>query len=153
MFHLCPSSVDISPKFFQRISQSPTVFQWYLLIAWVSCSSFPAGLRVLTFHVPTAMFSLPLIFLIFGTPVAYLSPTSRCLTVGAVIVIPGCDRQWKAENLVGFCNWPITRCFIQNDSARLIIEHTTNLPYQATLTGRAIFMNVVCCSRDWRFEG
>ena len=68
------------------------MFQWYLLIAWVSCSSFPAGLRVLTFHVPTAMFSLPLIFLIFGTPVAYLSPTSRCLTVGAVIVIPGCDR-------------------------------------------------------------
>ena len=38
------------------------------------------------------MFSLPLIFLIFGTPVAYLSPTSRCLTVGTVIVIPGCDR-------------------------------------------------------------
>ena len=31
------------------------------------------------------MFSLPLIFLIFGTPVA-------CLTVGAVIVIPGCNR-------------------------------------------------------------
>ena len=27
------------------------------------------------------MFSLPLIFLIFGTPVACLSPTSRCLTV------------------------------------------------------------------------
>ena len=26
------------------------------------------------------MFSLPLIFLIFGTPVAYLSPTSRCQT-------------------------------------------------------------------------
>ena len=68
------------------------MFQWYLLIAWVSCSSFPAGLRVLTFHVPTAMFSLPLIFLIFGTPVAYLSPTSRCLTVGTVIVILGCDR-------------------------------------------------------------
>ena len=91
-YTLCPSSVDISPKFFQRISQSPTMFQWYLLIAWVSCSSFPAGLRVLTFNVPTAMFSLPLIFMIFGTPVAYLSPTSRCLTVGAVIVIPGCDR-------------------------------------------------------------
>ena len=31
-------------------------------------------------------------FFIFGTPVAYLSPTYRCLTVGAVIVIPGCDR-------------------------------------------------------------
>ena len=29
---------------------------------------------------------------VFGRPVAYLSPTSRCLTVGAVIVIPGCDR-------------------------------------------------------------
>ena len=26
--------------------------------------------------------------------------------------------QWKAENLAGFCNWPITRCFIQNDRAR-----------------------------------
>ena len=53
---------------------------------------FPSYLRVLTFHVLTAMFSLPLIVLIFGTPVAYLSPTSRCLTVGTVIVIPGCDR-------------------------------------------------------------
>ena len=28
------------------------------------------------------MVSLPLIFLVFDTPVAYLSPTSRCLTVG-----------------------------------------------------------------------
>ena len=34
--------------------------------------------------------------------------------------------QWKAENLAGFCYWPITRCFIQNDRARPIIEHTTN---------------------------
>ena len=45
-------------------------------------------------HIPcsTEMFSVPLIFLIFGTPMAYLSPTSRCLTVGAVIVISGCER-------------------------------------------------------------
>ena len=31
-------------------------------------------------------------FLDLWYTVAYLSPTSRCLTVGAVIVIPGCDR-------------------------------------------------------------
>ena len=53
-------------KVFQLILQSPTMGRWYLPTAWVSCSSFPAGLRVLTFHVPE-MFSLPLIFLIFGT--------------------------------------------------------------------------------------
>ena len=35
---------------------------------------------------------MPLIFFNFGTPVAYLSPMSRRLTGGAVIVIPGCDR-------------------------------------------------------------
>ena len=75
----------------------PNMFQWYLLIAWVSSSSFPADLRVLTSHVPTEMLSLPLIFFIFDlfifdTSVAHLSPTSRCLTVGAVIVLPGCDQ-------------------------------------------------------------
>ena len=37
---------------------------WYLSITWVSC-----WLSVLTFHVPTEMLSLPLIFFYFGTPV------------------------------------------------------------------------------------
>ena len=46
----------------------------------------------LTFHVPAEIFSLPLIYLIFGTPVEYLSPTSPGLTAGAVIVVSGCYR-------------------------------------------------------------
>ena len=32
----------------------------------------------------------------------------------------------------------MARCFIQNDRARLIIDHTKILPCQATLTGRAM---------------
>ena len=99
-YTLCPSS-DISPKYFQCISQSSTMFQWYLLIAWVSCSIFPAGLRVLTFHVPTAMFSLPLIFLIFGTPVTYLSPTSRCLTVVRIgVPVYSSKEQWLSDHII-----------------------------------------------------
>ena len=43
--------------------------------------------------------------------------------------------QWKAENLAGFCNWPITRCFIQNDRARLIIEHSTNFVLSGNIDG------------------
>ena len=43
--------------------------------------------------------------------------------------------QWKAENLAGFCNWPITRCFIQNDRARLIIERTTNFALSGNIDG------------------
>ena len=43
--------------------------------------------------------------------------------------------QWKAENLAGFCNWPITRCFIQNDRARLIIEHSTNFALSGNIDG------------------
>ena len=61
------------------------------------CSSFPAGLSVLTFHLPTEMLSLPLIFFNVGTPVA-----SCHLTVGAVIVIPGCDRSGINVLLVFF---------------------------------------------------
>ena len=68
------------------------MFQWYLSISWVSSSSFPANLRVLTFQVPIEMFSLPLIFLTFVPPVAYLSPMPQLLAVGAVIVKPGCDQ-------------------------------------------------------------
>ena len=41
-------------------------------------------------------------FLIFGISVAYLSPTSRCLTVGTVIVISGCDRSGIVVLLVFF---------------------------------------------------
>ena len=43
--------------------------------------------------------------------------------------------QWKAENLAGFCNWPITRCFIQNDRARLIIEHSTIFALSGIIDG------------------
>ena len=43
--------------------------------------------------------------------------------------------QWKAENLAGFCNWPVTRCFIQNDRARLIIEHTTIFALSGNIDG------------------
>ena len=80
-YTLCFSSDEISPKFFQRIRQSPSMFQRYPSILWVSSSSFPAGLRVLL-----------LIFLTFATPVAYLSPKPQCPAVGAVIVNQGYDR-------------------------------------------------------------
>ena len=43
--------------------------------------------------------------------------------------------QWKAENLAGFCNWPITRCSIQNNRARLIIDHTTNFALSGNIDG------------------
>ena len=43
--------------------------------------------------------------------------------------------QWKAQNLAGFCNWPVTRCFIQNDRARLIIEHSTNFALSGNIDG------------------
>ena len=43
--------------------------------------------------------------------------------------------QWKAENLAGFCNWPITRCFVQSDRARLIIEHSTNFALSGNIDG------------------
>ena len=66
--------------------------QWYLSILWISCSSLPADIRVLTFQVPIEMFSLPLIFLTFETRVAHLSPTPQCPLVCAVIFNPGCSR-------------------------------------------------------------
>ena len=47
--------------------------------------------------------------------------------------------QWKAENFAGFCNWPITRCFVQNDRARLIIEHTTNFALSGNIDGPCNF--------------
>ena len=68
------------------------MFQRYISISWGSSSSFPAGLRVLIFQVPIEMFSLPLIFLTFVPPVAYLSPTPQWLAVGGVIINPACDR-------------------------------------------------------------
>ena len=65
--------------------------------------------------------------------------------------------QWKAKSLAGFRNWPITRCFIQNDRARPIIEHTIQiLPYQATLTGRAIsdmiMMKIKVAANEWKYR-
>ena len=53
---LWPSGVDVSPKFFQRTSQSPRMFHWYLFISCVSSSTFPAALSDLTFQVPIVMF-------------------------------------------------------------------------------------------------
>ena len=37
-----------------------------------------------------------------------------------------CGSQWKAEKLGAFWHWPITRCFIKSDRAKLIIEHSIN---------------------------
>ena len=56
------SSVVVSPKFFQLISQSPRMFHMYLSISCVSSWSFPAALSVLVFHVPMVMLSLPRVF-------------------------------------------------------------------------------------------
>ena len=54
--------------------------------------------------------------------------------------------QWNAENLSGLCNWPITRCFIQNDRAslRLIIEQTTNFALSGNFDG----LCNTCTSRE-----
>ena len=41
--------------FFQRTSQSPNMFHWYLFISCVSSSTFPAALSDLTFQVPIVM--------------------------------------------------------------------------------------------------
>lgn len=49
---LWPSKVEVS-RIFYRNSQSPRMFQWYLLISLVSSSSLPAALSVLIFQVPT----------------------------------------------------------------------------------------------------
>ena len=46
---LCPSSVVVSPKFFNLISQSPRMFHLYLSISCVTSWSFPAALSVLVF--------------------------------------------------------------------------------------------------------
>ena len=53
--------------------------------------------------------------------------------------------QWKAENLAGSCNWPITRRFIQNDRARLIIDHSTNFALSGNIDGPCTLLN--CASR------
>ena len=46
-----------------------------------------------------------------------------------------CGGRWKAEKLGAFWRWPVTRRFIKNDKAGLIIEHSINL----RLNGRAVF--------------
>ena len=70
--NLWPSWVDISPKFFRRISQRPKMFQRYLLIWYDNSSNLPAIRKVVTFQVPI-MISLARILLVV-TPVAYFSP-------------------------------------------------------------------------------
>ena len=66
---LWPSGVDVSPKFFQRTSQSPRMFYRYLLISCVSFSTFPAAVSDLTFQVPMVMLFLARSD--FGPSVAY----------------------------------------------------------------------------------
>ena len=68
---LCPSFAVILPKFFHLISHSPSMFQLYLSISYVSSWSFPATLSVLVFHMPMVMLSLPRIF--DDAPGAYLT--------------------------------------------------------------------------------
>ena len=62
----------------------------HLMTPHQSSSSAFQGFRVLIFQIPIDMFSLPLIFLTFVTPVEYLSLSPQC-PLGAVIVNPGCD--------------------------------------------------------------
>ena len=48
-----PSRVDVSPKFSQRISQSPRMFHRYLFISCVSSSTVPAALSDLILNCPS----------------------------------------------------------------------------------------------------
>ena len=64
----------VSPKFFQRTSQSPRMFYRYLLISCVSFSTFPAALSDLTFQVPIVMLFLARSDV--GPSVAYFSSLS-----------------------------------------------------------------------------
>ena len=50
-------------------------------------------------HALVEVFSLPMIFSTFVTPVAFFSPTSKCSTVDTIIVNPGCDRSGIMEIL------------------------------------------------------
>ena len=81
---LCPSSVVVSPNFLHIILQSPRMFHLYLSISCVSSKG------VLVFHVPIVMLSLP--WILYGAPVAYLTPLSWCSAEGAVLVDPGDDQ-------------------------------------------------------------
>ena len=81
---LCPSFAVILPKFFHLISHSPSMFQLYLSISYVSSWSFPAALSVLVFHMPMVMLSLPRIF--DDAPGAYLTPLSWCTAERAVLL-------------------------------------------------------------------
>ena len=76
---LWPSGVDVSPKFFQRTSQSPRMFYRYLLISCVSFSTFPAALSDLTFQVPMVMLFLARSD--FGPSVAYFFTSTNKQTI------------------------------------------------------------------------
>ena len=67
----------------------PRVFVSNRLLRVAKFYNWPQRPYILCF---VEMISLPLIFLIFVTPVAYVSPTSQCPTVDEVIVNLGCDR-------------------------------------------------------------
>ena len=84
---LWPSRVDVSPKFFQRTSQSPRMFHRYLFILCVSSSTFPAAL---TFQVPIVM--LFLAHWDFRPSVAYFSPPSSWPAMEGEVLVPGDDR-------------------------------------------------------------
>ena len=87
---LWPSGIDVSPEFFQRTSQSPRMFHWYLFISCVSSSTFPAALSDLTFQVPIVM-----LFLArgdFSPSVTCFSPPSGWPAMEGVVLVPSDDR-------------------------------------------------------------
>ena len=60
----------------------------------------------------------------------------KCTTLAATKCWPmetrlPCGDQWKAMKSAAFWHWPITRCFIQSDRARLIINQSINFRLNA----------------------
>ena len=74
---LWPSGVDVSPKCYQRTSQSPRTFHQYLSILCVSSSAFPAVLSNLTFQVPIVMLILARSDLVHQLHNFYLHPDGQ----------------------------------------------------------------------------
>ena len=64
---------------------------------------------------------IKLVWVLFGKCTTLV--VTKCWPM--VIRLPHGD-QWKAEKLGVFRRWPITRCLIKSDRARLFIEHSIN---------------------------
>ena len=82
---LCSLTVDISPKLFFQRSHRESQYVPEIHVQF----QYPSWLQ---FYTTVEMFSIPLILIILITPVAYLSPTSRCSMVDTVTGNPGCNR-------------------------------------------------------------